>query len=145
MGIRRAIRHLRLERARRSTIAELVRTRGGRLWLEVGAGPRRGTDGWTTLDAQEGCDLPWDLEEIGRLFRAAEITGADLVSGYRHDRTKTALLMLADGSEARARAERPQVGGSGLLFRDAPDTVVPVIPVATGAFAEEDRRSHGRR
>ena len=38
-----------------------MRTRGGRLWLEVGAGPRRGTDGWTTLDAQEGCDLPWDL------------------------------------------------------------------------------------
>lgn len=33
------------------------------------------------------CDLPWDLEETGRLFRAAEITGADVVSGYRHDRT----------------------------------------------------------
>jgi glycosyltransferase involved in cell wall biosynthesis len=33
------------------------------------------------------CDLPWDLEETGRLFRAVEITGADFVSGYRHDRT----------------------------------------------------------
>lgn len=33
------------------------------------------------------CDLPWDLEETGRAFRAAEITGADFVSGYRHDRT----------------------------------------------------------
>ena len=33
------------------------------------------------------CDLPWDLDEAGRLFRAAEITGADFVSGYRHDRT----------------------------------------------------------
>jgi glycosyltransferase involved in cell wall biosynthesis len=33
------------------------------------------------------CDLPWDLAETGRLFRAAEITGADFVSGYRHDRT----------------------------------------------------------
>ncbi len=33
------------------------------------------------------CDLPWDLDETGRLFRAAEITGADFVSGYRHDRT----------------------------------------------------------
>ena len=33
------------------------------------------------------CDLPWDLEEMGRLFRAVEITGADFVSGYRHDRT----------------------------------------------------------
>lgn len=33
------------------------------------------------------CDLPWDLDETGRLFRAAELTGADVVSGYRHDRT----------------------------------------------------------
>ena len=33
------------------------------------------------------CDLPWDLEETGRVFRAAELTGADVVSGYRHDRT----------------------------------------------------------
>lgn len=33
------------------------------------------------------CDLPWDLEETGRVFRAAEITGADFISGYRHDRT----------------------------------------------------------
>jgi glycosyltransferase involved in cell wall biosynthesis len=33
------------------------------------------------------CDLPWDPEEAGRLFRAAEITDADFVSGYRHDRT----------------------------------------------------------
>ncbi len=33
------------------------------------------------------CDIPWDLEEMGRLFRAVEITGADFVSGYRHDRT----------------------------------------------------------
>ncbi len=33
------------------------------------------------------CDLPWDPGEVGRIFRAAEITGADVVSGYRHDRT----------------------------------------------------------
>ena len=33
------------------------------------------------------CDLPWDLDEVGRVFRAAELTGADVVSGYRHDRT----------------------------------------------------------
>jgi glycosyltransferase involved in cell wall biosynthesis len=33
------------------------------------------------------CDLPWDLAETGRLFRAAEVTGADFVSAYRHDRT----------------------------------------------------------
>ncbi|MGA7992416.1 MAG: glycosyltransferase family 2 protein [Thermoanaerobaculia bacterium] len=33
------------------------------------------------------CDLPWDFAETGRLFRAAEITGADFISAYRHDRT----------------------------------------------------------
>ena len=33
------------------------------------------------------CDLSWDLDEMGRVFRAAELTGADVVSGYRHDRT----------------------------------------------------------
>ncbi len=33
------------------------------------------------------CDLPWDLAETGRLFRVVEVTGADFVSAYRHDRT----------------------------------------------------------
>jgi glycosyltransferase involved in cell wall biosynthesis len=33
------------------------------------------------------CDLPWDFAETGRLFRVAEITGADVVSAYRLDRT----------------------------------------------------------
>ena len=33
------------------------------------------------------CDLPWDFGETGRLFRAAEVTGADVVSAYRLDRT----------------------------------------------------------
>jgi glycosyltransferase involved in cell wall biosynthesis len=38
------------------------------------------------------CDLPWDLDETGRLFRAAELTGAGVVSGYRHDRTGEGVL-----------------------------------------------------
>lgn len=29
--------------------------------LEIGSGPRRGINGWTTLDASAGCDLRWDL------------------------------------------------------------------------------------
>ena len=38
------------------------------------------------------CDLPWDLAETGRLFRTAEITGADVVSAYRLDRTGEGVL-----------------------------------------------------
>ena len=38
------------------------------------------------------CDLPWDFAETGRLFRAAEITGADLISAYRLDRTGEGVL-----------------------------------------------------
>jgi glycosyltransferase involved in cell wall biosynthesis len=38
------------------------------------------------------CDLPWDFAETGRLFRAAEITGADVVSAYRLDRTGEGVL-----------------------------------------------------
>ena len=41
------------------------------------------------------CDLPWDLDETGRIFRAAELTGADVVSGYRHDRTGEGVLRTA--------------------------------------------------
>lgn len=41
------------------------------------------------------CDLPWDLDETGRLFRAAELTGAGVVSGYRHDRTGEGVLRTA--------------------------------------------------
>lgn len=41
------------------------------------------------------CDLPWDLEETGRVFRAVELTGADVVSGYRHDRTGEGTLRTA--------------------------------------------------
>ena len=38
------------------------------------------------------CDLPWDFAETGRIFRAAEITGADVVSAYRLDRTGEGVL-----------------------------------------------------
>ncbi len=38
------------------------------------------------------CDLPWDFAEAGRLFRAAEITGADFISAYRLDRTGEGFL-----------------------------------------------------
>ena len=32
-------------------------------------------------------DLPFDPDVLGRAMRAMEVTGADLIAGYRHDRT----------------------------------------------------------
>src|SRR5437762_3255557 len=32
-------------------------------------------------------DLPFDPDVLGRAMRALEVTGADLIAGYRHDRT----------------------------------------------------------
>src|SRR5216110_3572012 len=32
-------------------------------------------------------DLPFDPDVLGRAIRAMEITGADVIAGYRHDRT----------------------------------------------------------
>lgn len=29
--------------------------------MEIGSGPRKGENGWTTLDSSAGCDLRWDL------------------------------------------------------------------------------------
>jgi predicted SAM-dependent methyltransferase len=34
---------------------------GRRLWLELGAGPCKGKNGWTTLDEQKGADVRFDL------------------------------------------------------------------------------------
>ena len=32
-----------------------------KIFLEIGAGEKKGTDGWTTLDNSHKCDLVWDL------------------------------------------------------------------------------------
>jgi predicted SAM-dependent methyltransferase len=49
-----------LHRRTRVRTAELTR-HGPPLQLEVGAGGRKGQNGWHTIDLAPGCDLPWDL------------------------------------------------------------------------------------
>ena len=63
VGIRAIFRQLtwpsRALRAKRRARAAL---RSGRaIWLEVGAGPRTGVNGWLTIDVNPRCDIPWDL------------------------------------------------------------------------------------
>lgn len=36
-------------------------------------------------------DIPFDPHEIGRAFRAMELTGVDMIAAYRHDRTAEGL------------------------------------------------------
>src|SRR5438105_573965 len=36
-------------------------------------------------------DLPFDPDVLGRAMRAMEVTGADVIAGYRHDRTREGL------------------------------------------------------
>lgn len=44
--------------------------------IEIGSGPKRGTDGWTTIDTARSCDLFWDLragipfpdESVSRIY-----------------------------------------------------------------------------
>ena len=31
------------------------------IWVEVGAGHKKGSNGWITLDMNNGCDINWDL------------------------------------------------------------------------------------
>jgi len=44
----------------RAKVRRLLRERGP-LRVEVGAGPRKGREGWVTVDLSVGCDVYWDL------------------------------------------------------------------------------------
>ena len=35
----------------------------GKVFLEIGAGSKKGTNGWTTLDIGRDCDICWDLRK----------------------------------------------------------------------------------
>ena len=50
---------------RRRTHTELNRLLAGpyEIWLEIGSGPKRGSNGWVTLDFEGDCDLSWDLRD----------------------------------------------------------------------------------
>lgn len=78
----RALAEARASREPRVRVLSHERNRGLGGALRTGFGAARRT--WILYS---DCDLPWDLAETGRLFRAAELTGADFVSAYRHDRT----------------------------------------------------------
>lgn len=56
------VTHLHKRRGARRTLRDL-RALSGPLKLDLGSGGRRGTDGWTTVDTVDGCDLYWDLRE----------------------------------------------------------------------------------
>ena len=46
----------------RFTIRHLLK--GGKpIWLEIGAGEKKGERGWTTIDITQRCDLFWDLRK----------------------------------------------------------------------------------
>lgn len=51
-----ALRHHSSRRKIKALVAA-----GGTICVEVGAGDRRGTGGWVTLDVSRGCDFYWDL------------------------------------------------------------------------------------
>jgi len=48
------------EKATLEKIDEILNT-GQEIKLEIGAGAKKGKNGWVTLDMHEGCDIDWDL------------------------------------------------------------------------------------
>ena len=55
-------RHRRIRRATK-TVNDLIEADSA-IKLEIGAGPVKGRNGWTTLDLNEESDLFWDLREL---------------------------------------------------------------------------------
>jgi predicted SAM-dependent methyltransferase len=53
----------RIGRVRALRVARSLVKDGGPICLELGAGSRKGRNGWVTLDIIRGCDVYWDLRE----------------------------------------------------------------------------------
>src|SRR5262245_65833921 len=55
-------RAYRLEHAARAKIKRLL-AEPREIWIEVGAGNKRGTHNWVTIDVTKECDIFWDLRK----------------------------------------------------------------------------------
>jgi predicted SAM-dependent methyltransferase len=60
VSIIRALRHFTRVQISRSRVRRLLRTKK-EIYLEVGAGNKKGQDGWVTIDLTKLCDVYWDL------------------------------------------------------------------------------------
>ena len=74
-GVARKIRNLKGEQVSKRHIKRLLRDRE-EIFLEVGAGNKKGENGWTSIDVTKECDIFWDLrkglpfpnESISRIY-----------------------------------------------------------------------------
>ena len=55
--------------------------------LAVAPGSAHAATPLPTLRLRTVADLPFDPDVLGRAMRAMQVTGADVIAGYRHDRT----------------------------------------------------------
>lgn len=58
----KSIRHLIKLGASKQQIKHLLKERKN-IYLEIGAGSKKGGNGWVTLDISPGCDIYWDLSK----------------------------------------------------------------------------------
>jgi predicted SAM-dependent methyltransferase len=59
-GLRMTLGDERRLRRTQKSVRRLV-AKGDKLWIEVGGGYRKGSNGWLTIDMVRGCDFYWDL------------------------------------------------------------------------------------
>jgi predicted SAM-dependent methyltransferase len=72
----RALRRQRRTAERNRAALARIRERGHEICLELGSGPKKGVNGWLTVDIVEGADLHWDLtrrlpfddNEVSRIY-----------------------------------------------------------------------------
>lgn len=88
----RSIRHLELLAASPLLVRKLVKG-GSPIKLELGAGRKKGANGWTTLDRTPGCDLYCDLAK-GIPFPDQSVTAIYSSHVFEHLTYKQAQILL---------------------------------------------------